>query len=77
MSPAGMICARCDQAIRSSQYETITGDSASGARPDQYAHQPGGSRCASNAPTMSGLGTGGAQSAPLGVNDAGSGGGRS
>lgn len=39
------ICARCDRAIRSEWYETIPVDSASAARPEQYAHEFGDRKC--------------------------------
>ncbi|MFJ3922998.1 hypothetical protein [Streptomyces sp. NPDC090022] len=38
------ICARCQRALGSS-YETITVDSASGARPNVYAHHQGDPAC--------------------------------
>lgn len=39
------ICARCDRTIRSQWYETITVDSASVVRPDQYAHEVTDPKC--------------------------------
>lgn len=36
---AGRICCRCNRAILSSDYKTISGESMSGARPDMHAHR--------------------------------------
>ncbi|MET9606951.1 hypothetical protein ABZZ17_18020 [Streptomyces sp. NPDC006512] len=43
-APAGRICARCQRPL-DADFETVTGHSMSGARPDQHRHWANDPKC--------------------------------